>query len=313
MTPPATRDASGSTGRRRGWVVGVAIMLLLPLALGLLLGWFDLNAPVNESLNPVGDEAHNLLSGFPDRTLIVEIDYQSSAGPPPAASVNVLEQRINQTCAKSSVGIEEYPFSSNTTNFHESDLLGLETSVRHSWPSWGTMVLGYLYLNGRDADNADVLGLAYRGASIAVFGGTIAATAPFGSATAVTTTVMVHEFGHELGLVGIVGAAPNEDPNHPYHSSDPNDVMYWAVDSTALFGGLLGAGGPPNTFDAADLGDLSTVRSTPVLLELVPWIVLAASLVGATSLIVLRVRRRTLRRPSQPAPTPTPRDPETEL
>lgn len=293
-----------SSATSRWWVVGVASLLLLPAILGVLLGWFSLNSPVNEALSPVGDEAHDLLNGFPDQTLVVEIDYQRSAGPPPASSVSVLEQRINETCAKISVSVEEFPFSSNATAFHESDLWGLETSVRHLWPSPGTMVLGYLYLNGRDADSSTTIGLAYRGASVAVFEGTIAATAPFGSTTGVVTTVMVHEFGHELGLVGLVGVAPNQDASHPYHSSDPNDVMYWAVDSTALFGGLLGGGGPPTAFDSADLSDLATVRTTPILLELIPWIVLVASLAGATCVAVVRFRRPTAAQHDLPAVDP---------
>jgi hypothetical protein len=153
-------------------------------------------------------------------------------------------------------------------------------------------VLGYLYLNGADADNPNVIGLAYRGASIAVFEGTIQSDASAGEAAPVTTTVMIHEFGHELGLVGIDGSAPNEDPNHPYHSSDPNDVMYWAVDSTALLGGLLGGSGPPTQFDSADLADLSTVKSTPILVELVPWVVLAGTLAAAGILVWHSIRQR---------------------
>jgi len=293
--------------RKHRWTrvlaIQVALILAVPVVIGVVLGWFDFDPGAAEEFSSVGSEAHALLNGFPDSTLVVEIDYQASAGPPPAASVSVLESRINETCSKSSVTVNEYAFSSSASQFSEAGLFALEQSQRHSWSSPGTIVVDYLYLNGADADNTNTLGLAYRGASIAVFEGTIQATAPAGEAAAVTTTVMVHEFGHELGLVGIVGSTPNEDPNHPGHSNDPNDVMYWAVDSTAILGGLLGGGGPPNQFGAADLADLSTVKSTPIVQEVLPWVVLGASVVAA-GVVFWHVTRRPPRKVPPKAPTP---------
>ncbi|MCI4360354.1 MAG: hypothetical protein L3J91_01485, partial [Thermoplasmata archaeon] len=188
-----------------------------------------------------------------------------------------------------------HPFSSGQTSFSDGDLLALATSERQVWPSPGTMALFYLYLTGGYAPDSSVLGLTFRGSAIAVFEGTIAQDAPSGSAAAVTATVLVHEFGHELGLVGIIGYAPNEDPAHPYHSNDPNDVMYWSVDSTAMLLGLLGGAAPSTQFDAADLSDLATVRSTWIPLEVLPWIVLAGILTAALILAVSyrRAGRRT--------------------
>lgn len=275
---------------RRVLAVQLAIVLLIPILLGVGLGWLGLNPATAESLSPVGSEAHALLNSFPDSKLIVEFAYQVSGGPPPAASVSTLLERINETCQKSSVVVTEHSFASSQRTFSESDLWALETGNRQSWPEPGTMSLFYLFLAGTYSGDSTVLGLAYYGSSVAVFGGTITSASGSG-ATAVTTTVFVHEFGHELGLVGIVGSASNEDPAHPYHSSDPNDVMYWSVDSTALLAGLFGGSAPPNQFDAADMSDLGTVRSTPIFQELFPWAVLGVTLVTA-AVLVLRARRR---------------------
>jgi hypothetical protein len=68
--------------------------------------------------------------------------------------------------------------------------------------------------------------------------------------------------------------------------------MYWAIDSTALFGGILGGSGPPNQFDAADLADLNTVRSTVIPVEVLPWAALGASLIGAALVAWIGARRR---------------------
>jgi hypothetical protein len=234
-------------------------------------------------LNPTGSEAHLLLNSFPDDRLIVEIGYQRSIGPPAPSVLTTLWNRINETCSKASVTFEEFPFTSTQSSFSDSDLLSLDSSVRHTWPSWGTMSLFYLYLDGGYSALSGVLGIAYRSSSIAIFERTIVSSSTFGEATAVTTTVMIHEFGHELGLVGIVGNAPNQDPNHPYHSNDPNDVMYWAVDTQALFG--IGPS-PPTQFGSADLSDLNSARLAPIITELLPWIVLVGSVLAALVILV---------------------------
>ncbi len=281
--------------RQRFWTrslaLEVAFLLATPVVLGAVVGLFEINPVEAELLAPVGSEAHLLLDAFPDDSLVVEIAYQSSAGPPPGAALATLLDRINQTCQKASVTVEEHPFSSGATSFTPADLVTLETQVRHTWPFWGTMSLFYLYLGGSAAGNPAEIGVAYRGSSMAIFEGNIVLHPGLTNPTEITRTVMVHEFGHELGLVGIVGAAPNEDPAHPYHSNDTSDVMYWAIDTTAVSSITTG---PPTNFSSGDLADLATVRSTPIPYEVVPWAVLALAIAIATIFVVLR--RRELRR-----------------
>lgn len=276
------------------------MLLLIPVVFTALLGWFELNPRAAEMTSAVGSEAHELLGGFPDGRLVIEVAYQSSAGPPPGSALAILEQRVNETCTKSSVQFEVHGFSSAAGTFADSDLLSLESSERQNWPTPGSMSLFYLYLGGSYTPDSAAIGLAYRGSSIAVFEGTITATSPSETA-AVVATVMVHEFGHELGLVGLVGPAPNEDAQHPYHSNDPSDVMYWAVDSTALLlGGLLGGATPPTRFNAADLSDLSTVRSSVIPAE---WIPVIGTVVPVTAAAIAVAWGRRKRRELDPGRT----------
>ena len=275
--------------RRRAVVLYVVALLLLPLHFGAVLGWYGVNPTQAERLAPVGSEAHLLLNGFPDNRLVVEVAAPPGEAPTPA-SIGLLWTRMNETLSKMSISFQLETYHTSATSFTTQDLWNLETATRATWPGPGQMSLFYLFVPGSYAGDASVIGLAYYGSSIAVFPATIAGA---GGSAAVTSTVMIHEFGHELGLVGLVGSAPNEDPAHPYHSADPNDVMYWAVDSTSIITGLLG-GGPPTQFGAADLSDLGTVRSTVIVLEVLPWVVLAVVLAGALAVVVLhrRARRR---------------------
>lgn len=271
-------------------MVEVAVVLSLPVILGATVGFFEINPVAAELNTPAGYDAHLFLDSFPDDTLIVEIAYQTSVGPPASASVATLLDRIHETCSKGSVSVDEHAIAPGAASFDVNGLLALEEKVRQHWPVPGTMALFYLYLGASFGPESDVIGLAYRGSSIAIFEGTIDSDSTLlGSATAVTTTVMIHEFGHELGLVGIIGYAPNEDHQHPPHSTDPNDVMYWEVDTTGI--SALGAT-PPTQFDAADLADLNTVRWTVIWTEALPWGVLVIDLLAVYLIVRADLRKR---------------------
>jgi hypothetical protein len=261
----------------------------VPLGFGLGLGWYGLDPIMAERAGPVGSDAHELLNAFPDSRLVVEIAAPTGELPP-AGSVSTLWDRMNSTLDKISITfqLETYDRSSSGA-LTTDDLFNLESEVRHAWPEPGAMALCYLFVDGTFASSPSVIGLAYAASSIAVFPHVSDVGGGSGISAPVLSTVLVHEFGHELGLVGVVGSAPNEDPNHPGHSTDSNDVMYWQVETTAVLGGLFG-GNPPTQFDAADMSDLQTVRSTPIPLEILPWGVLGVVLV-ASAIVVIRWRR----------------------
>ncbi|MCI4363209.1 MAG: hypothetical protein L3K13_02765 [Thermoplasmata archaeon] len=267
-------------------VLVVAFLLVLPLPLSLTFGWFGLNPVQAERTSPVGSLAHELLSSFPDSQLVVEMASAPGTAPPPA-SVSLLWNRMNETLQKNSIRFVSESINVPPGNFTTDGLFSVEQGARQFWPSVGQMALFYLFVHGTYAGGSGILGLAYRGSSIAVFSDLISTTAGGGDPAPIESTVLVHEFGHEMGLVGLVGSAPNEDPAHPGHSTDPNDVMYYAVETTAVLGGLFGGPAPPTQFDAADLADLQTVRNTAIALELIPTIVLVLCWAAAGIAVVV--------------------------
>ncbi len=290
------------------WAVGL-ILLLFPLVMGLLLGWWGLDPQTGEEFSSPGQDAHNLLNGWPDSNLVVDIAAQEGYAPP-ANALSALSNAINATCDKFSVVFEVTTFNTTDTSLSDSDLWDLELAQRTSWPSVGTMSLFYLVVGASysgasfEGTGAVVLGVTYLASSIAIFAGTIESAAGSVEYPYIYATVMVHELGHELGLVGIIGSAPNEDPSHPYHSSDPSDIMYWEVGTTSYLGGVLGGTSTPTTFSPADMSDLQTVRATPILSEVLPWVVSLSAWGGLVVFVAARWWRRRV-----PAPPPDPRRP----
>ena len=118
-----------------------------------------------------------------------------------------------------------------------------------------------LYLNGEFEDYDKTLGLAYTGSSFAIFHEKIEDAAfLLISAQDIEKSVLVHEYGHLLGLVnnGYTSPHDHEDSEHPNHSNNEDSVMYWAVESQDLYNQLDGE--PPNNFDNYDLDDLKLMK-----------------------------------------------------
>jgi hypothetical protein len=135
---------------------------------------------------------------------------------------------------------------------------------RYRDPDAGEAVLHFLYVDGHSADDNDsgrILGYAYRGSSLVMFHETIAdaGSGLLGLGADVEPTVLVHEAGHELGLVdnGAPMQTPHRDEAHGHHDSDDGCVMYWAAETDAI-GDLLG--GEPLGFDDRCLADLAALR-----------------------------------------------------
>ena len=79
-------------------------------------------------------------------------------------------------------------------------------------------------------------------------------------------TILVHEFGHLLGLVnrGLPMVADHEDPEHPGHDVDPDCVMYFAFEGASAFDSLLtrfiGGDTEPLSFCEASRNDVNALR-----------------------------------------------------
>ncbi|RME52706.1 MAG: hypothetical protein D6795_06390, partial [Deltaproteobacteria bacterium] len=118
----------------------------------------------------------------------------------------------------------------------------------------------------RDEGNAKILGLAHRGASIAMFKRTIQEVASLlAPPRLIEQTTLDHEFGHLIGLVnsGIGMVTPHEDPDHPAHDVNPHCIMYFANNGSNVIS-ILETGEIP-FFDDNCLRDIAAAGGRDLL------------------------------------------------
>lgn len=212
-----------------------------------------------------GEFAADFLRRTNFTNLLVEIDYP--VGRPPSPDVTqLLEQRLSERCDKPGgvtvVVDDAIPLAEFPPVLGVADLDDLEAAHRDLYADGTTQtaVMYLLYVRGRsdlDGPTTHVVGLSYRGSSIALF----VDAADQGNNVLVTTaeiegSTLVHETGHQLGLVnsGIRMVQPHEDPSNRAHDIERSCIMYWLI-SVPLVSPNLGDPGFAQ-FDPQCLSDL---------------------------------------------------------
>lgn len=207
--------------------------------------------------------ARDYASGERYARLIVEIDAVQGHEPDDSA-LNVLKTRIGERLTKpDGTTVEVRTFASGQDSYSVKDLRRLESAHRSHAVEGRTAVLYVLYLDGhsdQDTASGKVLGVHYATTSIAIFKESIRSSGGlpgvlFGSRD-VEEAVLVHEFGHAIGLVnnGVPMVRGHEDGEHPGHSTNEQSVMYWAVENTLGLSEFFNS--IPDDFDSDDVADL---------------------------------------------------------
>ena len=210
--------------------------------------------------------ARDFVSGDTYHKWVVEVD--SVQGQAPSGGVlDALKSRLAAVADKPS-GIDivmDETLPAHGGSWSDKDVQ--QTAAAHSsqHTSGDTVVLHLLFLDGnsaRDSGDGKVLGEAIGHGTIAIFAQTVRSSCDalcLEGPDYVMQVVLVHEFGHAMGLVnnGIPMVTPHEDASHPAHSSNCDSVMYWAVETTAILNfNCFGQTRPPSDFDANDRKDL---------------------------------------------------------
>ncbi len=187
---------------------------------------------------------------------VIEVDYVDGHAPSQSA-LDLLKQRLTPLVHKDSITITTNGGVAGRTTWTDESIRA--ASAKHQDQNTGgkTIVTHVLYLDG-SYSKGSVLGVTYGNKElVAMFDATIDRSANlFFSATTIERAVLVHEFGHVLGLVntGTPMATNHEDSEHSGHSNNRDSVMYWAVETTDIT--QIFTGGLPTSFDDADKNDI---------------------------------------------------------
>ncbi|TCJ12472.1 hypothetical protein EPD60_14445 [Flaviaesturariibacter flavus] len=206
-----------------------------------------------------GQAAGELLAADPYSALRVEISYMPGYAPDNAAVaqlINFLGDRLNKPLGISAQN--QAIGASGRTSLAAADLAAIERGARTLHSDGNTATIHILYTDGNYTDN-NVLGVAYGGTSVALFGKKIhdnSGGIGQASRTKLEATVLEHEIGHLLGLVdiGTPMRTAHKDPNGTAHCNNSNCLMYYAAETTDVLGFLISGPVPP--LDAACLQDL---------------------------------------------------------
>jgi len=206
---------------------------------------------------PVGSFAPAILQPGLSSEVVVEVRSQSGAAPQ-QASIDHLTSVLQSVTGKTVTVAGGSGIGGGAQDWSADALRA--TGDGGAAQGNGRAVLHLLFVHGSFGGDTSVLGVSVRGDVAAVFVDQVnASSTPLIGSSGIETAVVTHEVGHLMGLVDLYLHTGRQDPDHPGHSTDTKSVMYWAVESN-LVSQLL-QGGPPNTFDSADLADLQTIRN----------------------------------------------------
>ncbi len=248
----------------------VALVVIMVVAVAFSGCTEDDGAGGGRERGAVGDYNHDYLSNERYETLEIEIDFVDGFNPTTSA-IQTLKDRIGTYCQKSSVSVKQDPFDSGDTSYTLEEVQALESENRKGWRSGSTIVLHILYLNGEYEDDANVLGIAYHADSFAIFKERIDDVATTDienpllvSGADIERSVLVHEFGHLLGLVNInyESEVDHEDPDHPDHCDHEDCVMNAVLETSEIANFVNGLSTkPPTDFESDCVDDLRALRN----------------------------------------------------
>ncbi len=195
--------------------------------------------------------------------LFIEYDYVEGYKPNTTAIYefeNVLREYTDKEDITHHMG-DVIPYQDTKPVYGENDLAFLENRYRDKETKGNTLVIYVLYLDG-EWKQEDVLGLSYRGTNIVIFMEKIMTSADRSNNIGhgdIETSVLIHEWGHLIGLVGKDYDADHEDTEYPHHCNQEAGRCVMAA-SVEIKGGE-GSQPPPTEFCELCQEDIEEIKN----------------------------------------------------
>ncbi|MGM0404809.1 MAG: hypothetical protein ACQEQM_01540 [Thermoplasmatota archaeon] len=195
--------------------------------------------------------------------LLIEYDYIQNFAPNYTA-INTFDSVLREYTDKEEITHkmgDVISYQDTKPVYTEQDLVYLEERYRREETKDNTLVIYVLYLNG-EWEKEGVLGLSYRGSNIVIFKEMIMSSAAkstnleYGS---IEASVLVHEWGHLIGLVGRGYDSEHEDHEYPHHCSE--EAGRCVMDSSVEIRVNGRTEEPPTSFCELCQGDIETIRN----------------------------------------------------
>lgn len=190
---------------------------------------------------------------------VIEIDYVSGHKPSDAA-MSMLRTRMVELVHKDSVTVQLGNVLPGQSTWSDAAIENLESNHKNRETGGNTVVTWVAYVDGKSTHGDGVLGITYGYDRVVIFDDVInKACSPLTlcafASQDIEQAVLVHEFGHAIGLVnrGVAMVNNHEDAEHPRHSNSRSSVMFWAVESAGNLGLFNSI---PNSFDSNDKLDI---------------------------------------------------------
>lgn len=221
----------------------------------------DPDNPENYHLQNVGDSAEDLLQQDKYKSLTVEVVYVSGYEPT-VETINNLTSFLQQRLYKpGGISVSKKEISSpDLAPYSITDLQEVEDNHRSTFNDGNQLTAYAFFADGNFAESDNVLGVAYRNTSVALFAKRIdELSGGLGqpSSTLLESTVTHHEFGHMMGLVN-VGTPPqsdHQDEAHGKHCDVEECLMYYTAETGDVVSNLVGLGSVPE-LDSQCIADL---------------------------------------------------------
>ena len=235
--------------------------------LALALPVFFFAAPACEEDDPDTPvhvaSPRDFLSADRYRSLVIQV-VSVDGFAPQQTTLNNLSSFLIQRCNKpNGISFVHTAISSPGVGAYSNQQLADVEKRYRSIETHGNELTAFVYFaDGEYAGNTDdekVLGVTYDESSVAIFektvrdysGGLLQPTE-----ASLETCILLHEFGHVLGLVnnGSPAQVAHEDGSHPRHCNNEDCLMYWLVENSDISSVIAGKGVPQ--LDANCIADL---------------------------------------------------------